>query len=142
VVVPRHVSPALRLRVVLHRFSLIRRLAEGADPSASPDLALCARQLSGRRERLACVDGIERVMREASSPSRGLTAQAPLQRDAIRVAQPFLINLLERLREVEQPGPQGVAQVQLLLTDGCGPLYSPSEPGTLASRAYRAAAAL
>jgi hypothetical protein len=129
----------LRLHVRLHRLALTRRLAEGADPLASHELALRARQLTAPRELRSCATGLERVLRDAAAPSRGLTAQAPLQREAILAARPFLLNLRRRLRETENPHPAGVARTVLLLMDGCGPLYAPSDPGTLASRAYRAA---
>jgi hypothetical protein len=135
-------SLTLRLRVRLHRLELTRRLAEEADPFASPELALRARQLTAPREVRGCVKGLERVLREAAARSRGLTAQAPLQREAIVAARPFLLNLRQRLRMTENPRPAGVAQAVLLLTDGCGPLYAPSYPGTLASLAYWAAKAL
>jgi hypothetical protein len=138
----RHPSLALRVRVRLRRLDLTRRLAEGADPFASPGLALRARQLTSSRALNGCVERLEGVLRDSVSPPRGLSAQAPLQREAILGARPFLQNLLQRLRETENPRPAGVARTLLLLTDGCGPLYAPSPPGTLASRAYRAADAL
>ena len=138
-----HPSLALLLRVRLHRLVLTRRLAEGEDPSTSQELALRARQLTGPSEIRCCVTGIERALREAASPSRGLTAQAPLQREEILAARPYLLNLSQRLRDTEHhPRPAGIARTLLLLTDGCGPLYAPSHPGTLASRAFRAAEAL
>ena len=139
---PAHVSPLLRLRVAMNRTRLAQTLAAGADPSASPELALWARELTAPRELRFCVSGLERVLRDAAAPTRALTAQAPLQREAILAARPFLLNLRRRLREAENPRPAGVAQTVLLLMDGCGPLYAPSYPGTLASRAYRATDAL
>jgi hypothetical protein len=137
----RQPSLRLRLRVRLHRSELTRRLADGADPHASPELALRARQLTAPREIRAAVKGLDRVLCEAAAPSRALTAQAPLQRAEILAARPFLLNLRQRLHESENPDPAGIAQTELLLTDGCGPLYAPSHPGTLASRAYCAACA-
>jgi hypothetical protein len=137
--VARRPPVALRSRVRLHRLALTRRLAEGADPLGSPELALRARQLTAPREVQGAVTGLERVLHEAAAPSRALTAQAPVQRAAIVAARPFLLNLRRRLRETESPRPAGVARTVLLLADGCGPLYAPSHPGTLASRAYQAA---
>jgi hypothetical protein len=137
-----HVSPLLRLEVRLHSFRLVRALAAGADPSASPELALRARQITDPRELRICVKGLERILREAATPSRGLTAQAPVQREAILAARPFLLNLLERLREAEAPRPAGVARTLLLLAEGYGPVYSPAPRGTLAAAAYRAAEGL
>jgi hypothetical protein len=82
------------------------------------------------------------VLGEAGAPSRGLSAKAPLQRAAILAARPFLLSLLDTLREVEHPRPAGVARVELLLTDGTGPIYAPSHQGTLARLAFRAREAL
>jgi hypothetical protein len=139
---PSHISPLLRLQVRLHSFGLVRALAAGTDPSASPELALRAKQITSPRELRICVKGLERVLREAAVPSRGLTAQAPIQREAILAARPFLVNLIDGLRETASPRPAGVARALLLLTEGWGPIYAASWPGTLASRAYSAAAAL
>lgn len=132
----------VRVRALVHRVELTRRLATGADPGASPELALRARAITSPREVHQCVNGLERVLREAAVPSRGLTAEAPLQREAILAARPFLLSLLDALREIEHPRAAGVARVELLLTDGAGPIYAPSYPGTLASAAYRARDAL
>jgi hypothetical protein len=137
-----HLSLALRLRVRLHGTELTRRLAEGADPLASPELTLRARQLTAPRVVRGCVTGLERVLHEAAAPSCAFTAQAPLQAEAILAARPFLLNLRDRLRETENPRPAGIARTLLLLMDGGGPLYAPSYPGTLASLVYRAADAL
>ncbi len=143
VALPVNASPLLRLRVALNRIRLAQALAAGADPTASPELALRARQLTAPREVRTCVKGLERILREAgATPWRGMTPEAPLQREAILAARPFLLNLLERLRETDTPRPAGVARTLLLLVDGCGAVYSPSAPGTLASRAYRAAESL
>ena len=137
-----HVPLGVRLRAFVHRSELTQRLAEGADPNASPELALRARQLGTPRELRRSILGLDRVLREAAQPSRALTSQVPLQRKAILAARPFLVSLLDALREVEHPRPAGLARVELLLTDGAGPIYAPSYPGTLASLAFRARQAL
>jgi hypothetical protein len=143
VVAPSRPSLLVRLRVCVGRIELDRHLAAGADPSATPELAHRARQLTGRRERQVCIAGIERALRQATTPpGAGLTARAPVQRDAILAARPFLEHLLDRLRETDAPRPQGVARAGLLLVDGCGPLYAPAPRGALAAAAYRAADAL
>ena len=138
----RHGALGVRLRAFAHRFELTQRLAEGADPHASPELALRARQLGTPRELRRSILGLERVLHEAAEPSRVLTARVPVQRTAIVAARPFLLSLLDTLRDVEQPRPAGLARVELLLTDGAGPIYAPSDRGTLASRAFRAREAL
>jgi hypothetical protein len=67
---------------------------------------------------------------ELALRARQLTALRELRRAVTR---------LERvLREADGPRPAGVARTVLLLVDGCGPLYAPSHPATLARRAHRA----
>jgi hypothetical protein len=138
----RHPSPAVRMRVRMHRPTPNRRLADGADPHTSPEPALRALQPTAPRERHACVAGLERLLREAAAPARPLTVQAPVQRAAILAARPSLLNVRRALRDAENPRPEGLARTVLLLMDGCGPLYAPSYPGAPASVAYRAAGTL
>lgn len=140
---PDHVSPLLRARVAMHRFRLTRAIADGSDHAASPELALRALQLTQPGRRRDCIRGLEHILREATAPSRPwLTSQVPIQRAAVRAARPFLLNLLERLRETEHPRPAGIARTLVLLTDGHGPVWSPAEPGALAAGALLAANAL
>jgi hypothetical protein len=135
-------SLALRLRVLARAHDLTRALAAGADPSSSAELGLQARRLTAERPRREMIAGLERALREARTPPVGLTARAPYNRRAILDAEPFLGNLVARLREADEPRAAGAAQVELLLIDGCGPLYAASAPGALASAAFRAAQSL
>jgi hypothetical protein len=57
-------------RVWLKRGALDRRIARGADPSASPELDRRARQLTSRRTRAGLAAGIRRVVEEAEFPQR------------------------------------------------------------------------
>ena len=100
-------------------------------------------EAAARREAAALADRVDDILREAARrPAPGLSARAPLHRDQIAAARPFLVSLGERLREAERPRPGGLAQTRELLTDGTGPIYAPAELGTLAARAWRAADAI
>jgi hypothetical protein len=68
-------------------------------------------------------------------------AVRPHRREVI-AARTVLTTLSRRLRGAEPVSAQGVALLELLLTDGTGPLYLPAEPGALGSQVRAAAAAL
>jgi hypothetical protein len=54
----------------------------------------------------------------------------------------MIASIERRLRAPEPVAAQGVAQIRLLLIDGNGPLYQPSDLGTLIDCLQDAAAAL
>jgi hypothetical protein len=79
---------------------------------------------------------IERAVRDVDEPLRRGGAAIPIDRPAVAEAAPLLLQVARRLRE----GPQSVEVMRLarkLVTDGAGPLYSPTAhrsefpPGTL-----------
>jgi hypothetical protein len=111
-----------RLVAWLRAGSLDRQLARGVAPDSTGPLALRARALIGPslRERLA------RELRSVVSDARGShrwLAHVPIRRPEVLGAADELAVLADRLAA---PGPvdvRGVAEVHLLLADGCGPLY-------------------
>jgi hypothetical protein len=129
-----------RLSVHLRARALDRALAAGEPAETRPAVALRARRLTmlSTRRKLA------RTLREAilharKSPPR---AQVPVARWSVVSATPELSRLAD---ELIVPGPvdaRGVAQVQVLITDGMGPLYNPSSHDDLALAAERAIEAL
>jgi hypothetical protein len=132
----------VRARVRLHRFSLDERLARGADPCSSLELARRAAELCQPKLRRELSADLERAVDAASIPARWPTAAVPVSPRAIAECRPLLLELAERLR---CPGPvyaRGVALVCLLLRDGGSPLYAPSEPRQLEGPVRRARAAL
>jgi hypothetical protein len=60
----------------------------------------------------------------------------------VLAASTVLAVLERRLRAPEPVTPRGMALIMMLLTEGAGPLYRPSERGALGSRLRAAAAAL
>src|SRR5690348_8174572 len=91
-------------------------------------------------ERLA--NGLERAVRAARTPRGALTAAIPVQAGEVRQARALMLELADRLRWAEEVPADVLNAVDRLLTDSCGPLFSPSPPGTLYHRVGDAIQAL
>jgi hypothetical protein len=130
-------SPWLKVRVLTHRDTLDRQLAQGVDPVTSKALALRAEQLVGRRERLATrVDG---VVEAAAKPTFPFTAVVPVRRAEVRDCADDLVALARRLSDARPIDVQGVAMASILLSDGASPLYAGDRSLRHAVRAARLA---
>ena len=137
--IPRSWGLLTRLKAATGRTELDRRLARGADPESSRELACRAHVLRGWRVRHAFADGLERVVREAETPSHRYTAAVPVARDEVLAARNDLLRVAEALRAEPAGDVRGIAEVSLLLTDGSGPLFTEHPAGTLREAAFRAA---
>jgi len=132
-----HRSPAggtlrLRLRVRLRRWRLDRELAAGPAGEISPELALRGRQLSDARSTRVLASSLRRVVARAESPrAANIGGGVPVAREAVRGWREALLGLAERLEEPVAASPCGVARVQMLLTDGTGPLFNPTSERTI-----------
>ena len=127
----------------LQRGALVRRLAAGARPSDSPELARRARQHCSPRHRRVLASGLERVIDEALQRPRPYSAAVPLRRPVILHEREGLLELAFELRDItQQVAPQGVALVDQPLSDGGSPLYTESPDETLEDAIRRARAAL
>jgi hypothetical protein len=136
---PRSSGLITRLKAFAGRLELDRRLAAGANPDTSPELARRAHVLRGWRVRHHLADSLEQVIVEAVAPPRERGAAIPVQREEVLAAQRDLLRLVAALRS-EPPAPvRGIAAVSVLLTDGTGPVYAPHPHGTLCEAAFRAA---
>ena len=114
-------------------------LVDGALRPPAATLALprsLALRLRVRLHRLALTRRPADAADPLGAPELALRAR---QLTAPRELRDAVTGLERVLREADGPRPTGVARTVLLLVDGCGPLYTPSHPGTLARRAYRAA---
>ena len=129
-------------RVWLRRGALDRRLARGADPTASPELSRRAGQLRSRRTRGNLAAGLRSVIEEAEQARRTFSSAVPVQRHAILDERGFLVALAEDLLSDDELSPRGIALVEELLRDGRSPLYSPSSDGDLHRSLTHARAAL
>jgi hypothetical protein len=106
----------------LQAHALDRELARGVAPESCGALTLRARTLIGPSARTALARQLRRVVSDARGGHVWLSRVA-VRRPAVLDAAEELDVLADRLAA---PGPvdvRGVAQVQLLLTDGTGPLY-------------------
>jgi len=134
-----------RLRAALsarwNAWDLDRQLAAGVDPRVSPALALRAKRITARRNRQRVADGLGRTLRSTHSRAVFTAAVRPDAREVID-ARTALATLKRRVRSDQPVSPQGMAILQILLSDCTSPLYQPSQAGELASRLRTAAATL
>lgn len=137
-------SPVMRrLRVATHRTALTRQLAEGADPTATAELTLRARQLTSARDRV----GLARSLRRAVAEARRIPWPRPsamiVSRRAILHAETEIDLLVKRLHGPEPVTPQGMALVHRILSDGgSSPLYGSADSDALRRVVIHATAAL
>jgi hypothetical protein len=135
--------PTLRGRVFLQRGALARRLASGASPGESPELARRAEQLRSPRNRRVLARGLERVIDAAEERPQPFSAAVPLRRATILDSREGLLELAAELRDISQEvNVRGIALVERLLTDGGSPLYIPNDAQTLDGAIRQARAAL
>jgi len=121
-VVGRRAGPHDWLMARLRAASLDRELARGVAPESCGALTLRARRLIGPSARAALARQLRRVVNDARGGHVWMS-RVPVRRPEVLDAADELDVLADRLAA---PGPvdvRGVAQVQLLLTDGTGPLY-------------------
>ncbi|MGH2859258.1 MAG: hypothetical protein ACRDMJ_17430 [Solirubrobacteraceae bacterium] len=122
----------------LRAWSLDSRLAHGACPDTSAALSLRAHQLIGLTERRRLAREIGAVLREASRPPRQRGWEVAVCRGQVLAARAELCELAERLLSPLPIDACGVAQTQMLLRDGAGPVYLDTGGGSL-RRAVRTA---
>jgi hypothetical protein len=121
--------------------SLDRALADGVRPNASPALELRAERLS--RPSVAAEVGDELraiVTRAHSAPRPGIRVEAC--RDAVLAIEHEMRLLASRLEASNPVSVIAVAKVNVLLSDGTGPLYYPDPRGELRVAIRDATAAL
>jgi hypothetical protein len=132
-----------RGRVFLRRGALALRLAAGASPSDSPELARRAEQLCSARNRRALARGLERVIDAAEERPHPYSSAVPLRRSAILDARESMLELAAELRDTNQDvNVRGIALVEHLLTDGGSPLYMQKDEESLDGAISHARAAL
>jgi hypothetical protein len=137
---------AERVLLTLRQVRLDDKLAAGADPVATRELALRAGQLTSPRRRARFARSLRRAIEAAElSPAArlpGRGAAVPVNRAAVLEARPELEALADDLVEISHPNPRGVALAVQLLRDGAGPLYRPWSPADLREAAEGARSAL
>jgi hypothetical protein len=135
-------SLGTRARAWCRQFELDRELADGADPSRSPDLQARAEQLTSahfRRELIAQLDG---ALAKADHPPHWHSASLPVQSEHVRAAQGPLRALRRALQSSSTGCVQGAALAACLLNDPNGPLYRARAGGSIADLANAATAVI
>ena len=140
--VPRNPGPWDRVMARTRAHTLDGDLARGASPDATVRLSLRAQRLTGMRERRALAHAIRRFVDQASRPASRRWPPVPVCWDRVRAAAAEFEMLAGRLASQAPVSARGVAQVSMLLRDGCGPLYRRSSSETLTARVHRAVTAL
>jgi hypothetical protein len=102
----------------LRRGSLDRRLAAGAHPAESPDLALRARQPASARFRARLADSIRGMIEDAKQPPRADGSAVPIRWREILKEGELLSEVAADLDSDDALQPRGIALVERLLTDG------------------------
>jgi hypothetical protein len=120
----------LRLRTWFKGMDLDAQLAEGVDPTQSPELTLRAQQLASPRMRAELAF---RVSRAVELADRGfepgtITTRIPIRRTRVRACRQWLLQIVQRLRDDRPRAVRGLAMTALLLEDGSGPLYADGPP--------------
>lgn len=121
--VVKRVTVGDRLLSRLRARAIDHALAAGRGPRNAA-AALRARRLTSMRSRRKLAQALAGAIAEARDPSP--LSRAPIVRPRVLEAAVELSQLAELLL---RPGPVsagGMARVQLLLTEGVGPLYNPS----------------
>jgi hypothetical protein len=118
----------VRGRAFVRRRTLVRRLAQGAEPSCDAELRCCAERLSSRRGRLGLAVGLERLLEAAEEPRTPLTSAVPLNRREILEHESRLLGLVAELSSRERLGVRGLALLERMLPDSESPFYAAAEP--------------
>ena len=123
---PRHTrSPAIAARLValVQAPSLDADLGAGIRPSVSPAHQLRADHLRRRDVRRRIATALDRAVEDVGSPVHHVTAQAPLDREAVRSCQRQIRALATLVSTMDNPRIQGVAIAFQLAFDGGGAMF-------------------
>jgi hypothetical protein len=108
---------------------------------ASPFLAWRVNELVTRKNRLDLARSVRGAVGDADP--RYLPGASPLNRVAVRAESEQLLEIAERLEDVDAAvAPRGVLLVERLLVDGYGPLYAREHGDELHDYLHRVRAAL
>jgi len=131
----------LSMRAQLGAARLDRELAEGTKPDANPLLRERARQLQSRESRQRLALGLDRAVDQVRRPLL-YRENAPAHSPAVQEAASTLQLLIRRLRGPRPVSPEGVARLEIMLTDTSGSLYNADGDPDLRTAAQAALASL
>lgn len=129
-------GPLTRIAAWMRRGSLDRALSHGVSPTSSQLLAARARQLSRASTREQIAGGLERIAQSVDGPRSAVRVEP--SRRAIAANRDELLALASTLRRDELPYANGVAALELVVTDGTGPAYTDHD-GELLARELQSA---
>lgn len=134
----------IRLSAVVRREAarLDRELASGISPQTSEALALRARRIAGRGNRVTVASELARALFSAEDAAPGFTAAELAHHHEVLAERTVIAAVERRLRAPEPVAPRGMAMLHVLLAKGASPLHQSGEPGALGSQLRAAAAAL
>ncbi len=137
-------SLRLHFRTAVHRATLTRSLADGADPTGNGELALRTRQLTSERTRTMLARTLRWSIADARRPARTRSAVPIIDRPAVLDAQAAIAEMIERLLSARPVQAQGMALLERIITnaEGGSPLYNSSQSGALRRTVSGATAAL
>ena len=115
-------SLPVRVRTRLRRGRLDRDLAAGADPAATPELALRAEQLVSSGERARIANALVETLGEARR-NEPVTVRTRGERAAVRDSADELLSLVVRLREGGPVELRGLAITARLVDDEQSPMH-------------------
>jgi hypothetical protein len=123
----RPASVGLRLRVRFRRWRLDHELADASPRAASEDWALRARQLAHPITCRELARSLRHLLASAEDPGAvRLSSSVPVVREVVMSWREALLGVAEHLERSTPVNARGVARVQVLVTDGAGPLYNPA----------------
>jgi hypothetical protein len=123
-------GPCSRLVARIRSFALDRALLAGASPDSSALLSLRAQSLISTPHRLLLARNLRALIRDAERPFHPFDAGVAVSRDVLRV-RGSIEELAELLEGTQAVDPRGMAQIELMLRDGAGPLFGASGPSAL-----------
>jgi len=139
---PRLLAPGCAIRILarLRRSALDRALAQGADPSSCSQVAARAAQLAGSSSRVRRAATLERLALVAEGPTSRVRVSP--SRLAVHANRAELLELAATLRREDPLYARGIAALELLVTDGTGPMYTDRRGEALARQLQLARAGL
>ena len=126
----------LTARVRVRKLDLA--LAAGAQSDGGAGLALRAQQLTDQAHRRSLADTLRQIVSEAYQPGDLPYIRKPPCRERVIEVSKELIELANSLARPGAVEVRGVAQTQVLLTDGTGPLFNPVSRVDLRTRTISA----
>jgi hypothetical protein len=139
---PRRAGLLKHIRALLTAGRLDRALARGVQPEASVELALRSQRLVRPSVRRKLARHLRLLLAAADRSHPAPRFAVPLCRDRIAEAAADMRILSDGLVASGPVAAQGVAQVLVLLGDGCGPLYSRASGDSVGRRVQEAIVAL